>query len=245
MQTMTEVEGQASVALEDQSVADPSPEQDTPAPNDEADRWRAKAAEANKHAKAAAAKAKAEEQRAVEALQKLAEIEAQRLAGQGEFKPLWEDAKKSNHSLQAENAELKRQLELADTRVQAERLQLAAMAHISGAGARKPEQLLKLLDVVDYDGQPAVIKGGVEVPLDQYLATLKQPGSDWEHHFLPTAKKGMGTPTASPGGVPAPGADQQQNPYAPGPGQNLTMQMMFEATQPELAAALKAEAGVG
>jgi hypothetical protein len=242
MQTMTEVEGIDVGGVEDQPVAD-VPVQSAAAPNDEADRWRAKAAEANKHAKAAAAKAKAEEQRAVEALQKLAEIEAQRLAGQGEFKPLWEDAKKSNHSLQAENAELKRQLELADTRVQAERLQLAAMAHISGAGARKPEQLLKLLDVVDYDGQPAVIKGGVEVPLDQYLGQLKQPGSDWEHHFLPTAKKGMGTPTASPGGAPAPG--EQQNPYAPGPGQNLTMQMMLEATQPELAAALKAEAGVG
>ena len=243
MQTMTAVEGQESVALEDQSVADPSPEQDTAAPN-EADRWRAKAAEANKHAKAAAAKAKAEEQRAVEALQKLAEIEAQRLAGQGEFKPLWEDAKKSNHELQARITELEHQLELERTSTQTERLRATAIARISDAGARKPDQLLKLLDLVEYEGQPAVMRGGVEVPLDQYLPTLKQPGSDWEHHFLPTAKKGMGTPTASPGGAPAPG-EQQQNPYLPGAGQNLTMQMMLEATQPELAAALKAEAGVG
>jgi hypothetical protein len=242
MTTMTPVEGQASVALEDPSVADPSPEQDTPAPNDEADRWRAKAAEANKHAKAAAAKAKAEEQRAVEALQKLADIEAQHLAGQGEFKPLWEDAKKSNHQLQAKITELEHQLELERTSTQTERLRASAISRISDAGARKPDQLLKLLDLVDYEGAPAVIKGGVEVPLDQYLATLKQPGSDWEHHFLPTAKKGMGTPTASPGGAPAPG-DPQPNPYLPGG--NMTYRIMLEATQPELAAAMRSEAGMG
>jgi hypothetical protein len=241
MTTMTApVEGVESVAPDDQPVAG-IPAQ--PAADPETARLTAKLAEANKHKSKAEQREEAERKARIEAEQKLADIEAQRLAGQGEFKPLWEAAKQSNHELQAENTELKRQLELADTRAQAERLQLAAMAHISSAGARKPDQLLKLLDVVDYDGQPAVIKGGVEVPLDQYLATLKQPGSDWEHHFLPTAKKGMGTPTASPGGAPAPG--EQQNPYLPGPGQNLTMQMMLEATQPELAAALKAEAGVG
>jgi hypothetical protein len=239
MQTMTEVEGMESVAPDDQPVAD-VPVQ--PAVDSESDRLKAKLAEANKHAKAAQQRAKEEERKAVEAQQKLAEIEAQRLAGQGEFKPLWEDAKKSNHELQARITELEHQLELERTSTQTERLRAAAIFRISDAGARKPDQLLKLLDLVEYDGAPAVIKGGVEVPLDQYLATLKQPGSDWEHHFLPTSKKGMGTPTASPGGAPAPG-DPQPNPYLPGG--NMTYRIMLEATQPELAAALRAEAGVG
>jgi hypothetical protein len=241
MTTMTAVEGQASVALEeDQSVADPSPVQ--PAADSESERLKAKLAEANKHAKAAQQRAKEEERKAAEAQQKLAEIEAQRLAGQGEFKPLWEDAKKSNHELQARITELEHELELERTSTQTERLRGSAIAILSESGARRPDQLLKLLDLVEYDGAPAVIKGGVEVPLGQYMATLKQPGSEWEHHFLPTAKKGMGTPTASPGGAPAPG-EQQVNPYLPGG--NLTYRIMLEATQPELAAAMRAEAGVG
>jgi hypothetical protein len=155
---------------------------------------------------------------------------------------LWEDAKATNHTLQSRITELETALELERTSVQTERLRATAMARISDAEARRPEQLLQLIDVIEHDGQPAVIKGGVEVPLDQYLATLKQQGSGWEHHFLPTSKKGMGTPTASPGGAPAPG-EQQQNPYLPGG--NMTYRIMLEATQPELAAALRAEAGVG
>jgi hypothetical protein len=241
MQTMTAVEGMESVAPDDQPVAD-APVQ--PAADSEADRLKAKLAEANKHARAAQQRAKEEERKAVEAQQKLAEIEAQRLAGQGEFKQLWEDAKATNHALQAKITELEKDLETERTSTQTERLRATAIARISDAGARRPEQLLTLIqkDLIEHEGQPAVIRGGVEVPLDQHMATLKLPGSDWEHHFLPTAKKGMGTPTASPGGVPTPG-DPQPNPYLPGG--NMTYRVMLEATQPELAAALRAEAGVG
>jgi hypothetical protein len=242
MTTMTApVEGVESVAPDDQPVAG-IPAQ--PAADPETARLTAKLAEANKHKSKAEQREEAERKARIEVEQKLADIEAQRLAGQGEFKQLWEDAKATNHTLQARITELEKELETERTSTQTERLRATAIARISDAGARKPEQLLQLLDIIEHDGAPAVIRGGVEVPLDQHLATLKQPGSDWDHHFLPTAKKGMGTPTASFGGVPAPG-EQQQNPYLPGPGNNLTMQMMLEATQPELAAALKAEAGVG
>lgn len=242
MTTMTaEVEGVESVAPDDQPVVG-VPAQ--PATDPETERLKAKLTEANRHKSKAEQREEAERKARVEAEQKLAEIEAQRLAGQGEFKQLWEDAKVTNQALQTRITELEEQLEAERTSTQTERLRATAIARISDAGARKPEQLLRLLDIIEHDGQPAVMRGGVEVPLDQHLATLKQPGSEWDHHFLPTAKKGMGTPAASPGGVPAPG-DPQQNPYLPGPGQNLTMQMMLEATQPELAAALKAEAGVG
>jgi hypothetical protein len=234
---MTEVEGTESVALMDQPVADPAPVQ--PISDDgEAERLRAKLNEANKHAKEAAKQAKVEAQRAAEALQKLQDIEHQQLAGQGQFKPLWEELKVTHAQALQRIAELEMQLTTKDETISAERLRLAAVTRISDAGARKPDQLFQLLQgkLVDVDGEPAVLSGGMEVPLAQHLTNLRQPGSEWEHHFLPNAKKGMG---ATPAVVPGTG---QPNPYA-AETFNVTAQFMLEAQNPELAAALEAEAG--
>lgn len=237
---MPTTEGQESVAPVDPSVT-VIPQAATPDP--ETERLQHKLSEANRHAREARKAAEDEAKRAAEALARLQEIEQQQLAGQGEFKQLWEDAKATNQTLQNRITELEQELANERTSVQTQRLKAAAIARISDAGARKPDQLLRLIDekLVDHNGEPAVLKGGVEVPLPQYLETLKQPGSDWEHHFLPTAKRGMGTPPSAPGLPGAP--EQQQNPYLPGG--NLTYRVMLEATQPELAAALRAEAGVG
>jgi hypothetical protein len=81
-------------------------------------------------------------------------------------------------------------------------------------------------------GEPVVLNGGVEQPLGDYLANLKQ-SSDWQHHFGASGSQGMG---AAPAGSVAPGRD---NPYRNG---NLTEALRLEVENPDLAKALKTEA---
>jgi hypothetical protein len=81
-----------------------------------------------------------------------------------------------------------------------------------------------------------VLAGGAEQPLDAYLANLKAPGSGYEHHFAPSGAKGMGASATS--GV-APGMN---NPYKAG---NLTEVLRLEKDNPDLAIALRKEAGLG
>ena len=109
------------------------------------------------------------------------------------------------------------------------------MSHISRANAVNPQQLYTLLQSqlrTTDDGQPAMLSSGVEQPLGDYLANLKQ-SPDWQHHFSASGSKGTG----SVGGTSvAPG---MENPYRTG---NLTEAMTLEVKNPELAKQLKAEA---
>ena len=41
------------------------------------------------------------------------------------------------------------------------------------------------------DGVPIALAGGVEVPLQQHLESLRAPGSGWEHHFAGSGARGM------------------------------------------------------
>ena len=88
------------------------------------------------------------------------------------------------------------------------------------------------------DGSVKVLNGGVEEDINVYLGKLKNPGSGYEHHFKPSAQAGMGakptTGTAGAAGI--------ANPWLEG-SINLTRQMALEATDPDLAAVLKREAG--
>jgi hypothetical protein len=88
---------------------------------------------------------------------------------------------------------------------------------------------------MDDEGNPAVLSGGVEQPLGDYLVNLRQ-SADWQHHFGASSARGMG---AAPTSAVAPG---MSNPYREG---NLTEAMRLEMTNPELAKALKVEAGRG
>ena len=85
-------------------------------------------------------------------------------------------------------------------------------------------------------GEVVVLNGGVEQDLGNYLASLKNPGSGWEHHFKPSsAASGMG---AKPSPVANAGTGQA-NPWKTG---NLTQQMLLSEQDPQLAAVLKQEA---
>lgn len=161
------------------------------------------------------------------------------LEDQGAFKELYEQekarAKTLEQRLLSETAELRAQLDQVKDSAQQERLRSAATSRISQANALNPEQLYQLLAPqlrVGDEGAPVVLNDGVEQDLGDYLANLRQ-ASDWQHHFGATGARGIG---AQPGTSVAPG---MSNPYRTG---NLTEILALEATQGELAKALKAEA---
>lgn len=164
----------------------------------------------------------------------------QQLAASGEYKKLWEEANADNARLQQRITELEAALQEKDAEATAERLKATAMQQLSQANALAPEQLYGLLapKLRPSDNGPAVIVNGIEQPLSAYLAQLRNPGSGWEHHFAASGVKGMGS-VVSATGIPG-----VVNPYK-AESFNLTEALRLEAENPDLAKALKAEAGRG
>ena len=163
------------------------------------------------------------------------------LEDQGQWKDLWEEANKTAQTKDQQIAELQQQL--VDLRASNETaaMKTSALSAISQSGAINADQMLQLVQSNlkrAEDGSVKVLNGGVEEDINVYLAKLKNPGSGYEHHFKPSAQAGMGakptTGTAGAAGV--------ANPWLEG-SINLTRQMALEATDPDLAAVLKREAG--
>ena len=163
------------------------------------------------------------------------------LEDQGQWKDLWEEANKTAQEKDQQIADLERKL--LDLRASNETaaMKTTALSAISEAGAINANQMLQLVQnnlTKTEDGSIKVLNGGVEEDINLYLAKLKNPGSGYEHHFKPSSQAGMGakptTGTAGAAGI--------ANPWAEG-SINLTRQMTLEATDPDLAAVLKREAG--
>ncbi len=208
----------------------------------------AKLQEANERAIKAEALAEQQRKAAEEAEQKFKNAKSkigqyyddrnQALEDQGAYKPLWEEANKTNQDLQAENNQLKQTIEDLKSSNEAASTRTEALAAISNLGAINAEQTLSLMQnklQKNAQGNVVVLNGGVEQDLTTYLTSLKNPGSGWEHHFKPSSAAGMGakpTPIASTG-------EGQVNPWKTG---NITQQMIISNENPELAAVLKREA---
>ena len=162
----------------------------------------------------------------------------QELEDQGQWKTLWEEANKTNQEMQQENMSLKQSLEDLKTSNEVASTKQTALAAISNVGAINAEQTLSLLQnklQKNANGEVVVLNGGVEQNLTNYLTSLKNPGSGWEHHFKPSSAAGMGakpSPVANAGGG-------QPNPWKTG---NITQQMLISEQDPQLAAVLKQEA---
>ena len=164
----------------------------------------------------------------------------QQLAASGEYKKLWEDANADNARLQQRITELEAALEAKEQETEKERTRATALQALSAANALAPEQLYGLLEarMRSSDTGPTVIVNGIEQPLTSYLATLKAPGSGWEHHFAASGVRGMGsTPSAV-------GPSVSSNPYKR-EAVNLTAQLRLETDSQDIAKALKAEASRG
>lgn len=164
----------------------------------------------------------------------------QKLAESGEFKTLWEQAQDTVAELKQQLAEREAKISSMESSFTQEQLKGSAIAQLSQAGALAPDQLYRLVqdNLRAKDGRPVAVVGGVEVPVGEYIANLKNPGSGYEHHFAATNRAGMGV-TGSARATSLPG---QANPWSQ-EGWNVTQQMMMLNTDPDRARLLKAEAG--
>ena len=162
----------------------------------------------------------------------------QELEDQGQWKTLWEEANKTAQEKEQQIMTLSQQLEDLKTSNEVASTKQTALAAISNVGAINAEQTLSLLQnklQKNANGEVVVLNGGVEQNLTNYLTSLKNPGSGWEHHFKPSSAAGMGakpSPIANAGGG-------QVNPWKTG---NITQQMLLSEQDPQLAAVLKQEA---
>ena len=162
----------------------------------------------------------------------------QELEDQGQWKTLWEEANKTAQEKEQQIITLSQQLEDLKTSNEVASTKTTALAAISNLGAINAEQTLSLLQgklQKNANGEVVVLNGGVEQNLTNYLTSLKNPGSGWEHHFKPSSAAGMGakpSPVANAGGG-------QANPWKTG---NITQQMLISEQDPQLAAVLKQEA---
>ena len=229
---------QESVAPVEQSVAATDATQTTPVPTIDVDALK------NELAQEKASRVKAEQSfgelksKVDEMYKKADEKRVKSLENQGEYKPLWEEANKTNQervkeieALKGQIDELKRSTENAATRN-------TALSALSDAGAISADQTLSLLQdklQKSSDGRTVILNGGVEQDLGTYINNLKNPGSGWEHHFKASSAAGMGA-KPSPASNVAPG---QENPWKTG---NLTQQMILSNQDPDLAAVLQREA---
>ena len=162
----------------------------------------------------------------------------QELEDQGQWKTLWEEANKTAQEKEQQIITLSQQLEDLKTSNEVASTKQTALAAISNVGAINAEQTLSLLQSKlqrNANGEVVVLNGGVEQNLTNYLTSLKNPGSGWEHHFKPSSAAGMGakpSPVANAGGG-------QPNPWKTG---NITQQMLLSEQDPQMAAVLKQEA---
>ena len=163
-----------------------------------------------------------------------------KLAESGEYKTLWEEAQQTVADLKQQLATKEAEVEQIRQGFTQEQVKSTAITQLSQAGALAPDQLYRLLqeNLRAKDGQPVAVVGGVEVPVGEYIANLKNPGSGYEHHFAATNRAGMGV-TGSARATALPG---QNNPWLKD-SWNITQQMMMLAKDPDKARLLKAEAG--
>ena len=160
------------------------------------------------------------------------------LEEQGQWKTLWEEANKTAQEKDQQITTLSQQLQEMKTSNEVASTKTTALAAISNLGAINAEQTLSLLQgklQKNAEGKVVVLNGGVEQDLGNYLSTLKNPGSGWEHHFKPSSAAGMG---AKPSPVANAGTGQP-NPWKSG---NVTQQMLISEQDPQMAAVLKQEA---
>lgn len=164
-----------------------------------------------------------------------------KLAESGEFKTLWEEAQQTVADLKQQLAAKESEVDQIRQGFTQEQVKSAAIAQLSQAGALAPDQLYRLLqeNLRAKEGQPVAVVGGVEVPVGEYIANLKNPGSGYEHHFAATNRAGMGV-AGSARSTSLPG---QSNPWSK-ESWNITQQMMMLASDPDKARLLKAEAGI-
>jgi hypothetical protein len=227
-----------SVTPAEQPVADTPSQPQAPNLDSVKAEYEAQVAAARKEAAEAQEKFKGIKTKLDDVYKQKDEQRKQELEDQGQWKTLWEEANKTAQEKEQKINTLAQQLEEMRTSNEVASTKTTALAAISNLGAINAEQTLSLLQgklQKNAEGKVVVLNGGVEQDLGNYLTSLKNPGSGWEHHFKPSSAAGMG---AKPSPVANAGTGQA-NPWKTG---NLTQQMLLSEQDPQLAAVLKQEA---
>ena len=154
------------------------------------------------------------------------------LAQAGNYQKLWEDQKSTVTDLQSQVAQRDQIIEQMKIESQQQQIKVTALNAIAQSGAVNSDQAYQLLqnDLRMKDGELIALAGGVEVPINQRLDQLKQPGSGWEHHFSGSGARGMsaaGSSSSAAGG-------------ASWSSMGLMEKIQLEEENPQLAAQLKA-----
>ena len=227
-----------SVTPAEQPVADTPSQPQAPDLSSVKAEYEAKLAAARKEAAEAQEKFKGIKTKLDDVYKQKDQQRKQELEDQGQWKTLWEEANKTAQEKEQQIMTLSQQLEDLKTSNELASTKTTALAAISNLGAINAEQTLALLQnklQKNAEGKVVVLNGGVEQDLTNYLTSLKNPGSGWEHHFKPSSAAGMGakpSPVANAGGG-------QPNPWKTG---NITQQMLLSEQDPQMAAVLKQEA---
>ena len=131
----------------------------------------------------------------------LSDRKQQELIEKEDYKGLHADLKTNYESVVAERDALIQQLETAKVERQQDQIKSNARALFTQGGVNAPDHLLKILGEnlrLDDNGAVVILSGGVQVPLNQHIQTLKQPGSGYEMFFSGTQARGMSAVGSSP-----------------------------------------------
>ena len=163
----------------------------------------------------------------------LAERKQAELIEKEDYKGLHADLKNNFDSVVAERDALQQQLEQVKVDRQQDQIKAASLAAISQSGAVNPNQVYALLkqDLRLKDDGVVALSGGIEVPLQQHLESLKQPNTGWEHQFAGSGARGMSASGSTP--TSADGKSWSSLTF--------TEQIAMLNSQPELAAQLQAQ----
>ena len=123
-----------------------------------------------------------------------------------DYKTLYKDQSGTVSSLQEEVANLTKALEQQKVNARNEQIKASAMNAFSQNGVNAPDHLLKIIGEnlrMDENGAVVALSGGVQVPLQQHIESLRNPGSGFELYFSGTQARGMsasGSGTTTAGG---------------------------------------------
>ena len=151
-----------------------------------------------------------------------------------DFKGLHAALKINLDDVSAERDAWKEKFEQSEVQRQQDQIRVSATNLFAQSGVNMPEHLMKILGDqmrLDENGSVVILAGGVQVPLNQHIQTLKAPGSGFENFFIGSGARGMS----------ASGQASATSGQASWDSMSFSEQVAIEMQDPEKAARLKAQ----
>ena len=131
----------------------------------------------------------------------LSERKQKDLIEKEDYKGLHADLKVNYDSVISERDALRNQLEQSKVERQQDQIKANATNLFAQSGVNAPDHLMKILGEnlrLDENGSVVILSGGVQVPLNQHIQNLKNPGSGFEMFFSGSQARGMSATGSSP-----------------------------------------------